>query len=292
MNAADAGILMLTCPLGQADAQVLTPQQFAQTAKIVRARHVDGGDPTEELTVSALEALGFTMENSGRLVALLTRERELSDYLARAEQRGVFWLTVRAADYPASLRKLRGSMPPVLFGRGDRKLLSSKKIALVGSRRLESAPRKFAERIGFLSAKEGFTLVSGGAAGADSAAQDACLDAGGSVIVVTPKRLTEEVLRPRMLILSESGWDLEFTNHRALARNRLIHALGEKTFVAQCANGVGGTWHGSAENLRARLSPLFVYDDGSDGAQALLDLGATPVGMLRSLADAAPAGLV
>lgn len=279
---------MLTCPLGQADAPVLTPQQFAQTARIVRARHREGGDPTEELTVAALEMLGFTMENSGRLVALLTRDRELDEYLARGDESGVFCLTVRAPDYPSALRRLGGETPPVLFGRGDRSLLGSRKIALVGSRQLAAAGHAFAARIGTLAAREGFTLVSGGAAGADSAAQSACRASGGSVIVITPQRLDRETLPARTLLLSEGGYDLPFSSIRALARNRLIHALGEKTFVAQCRCGVGGTWRGSTENLHGGWSPLFVFDDGSDGAQALCDLGATPLALPDSLADAVP----
>ena len=59
------------------------------------------------------------------------------------------------------------------------------------------------------------------------------------------------------------------------------------------ADGEGGTWSGSEENLRKGWSPLFVHDDGSEGCSALIDLGATPVKpeSLTSLSSLQPAML-
>ena len=87
-----------------------------------------------------------------------------------------------------------------------------------------------------------------------------------------------------MLYCSEDGWQCAFTAQRALRRNHCIHALGEKTFVAQCDLHRGGTWAGSEDNLRHRLSPVFIYNDGSPAAQALAKRGA-------ELLNAAPASL-
>ena len=126
-------------------------------------------------------------------------------------------------------------------------------------------------------------FVSGGAAGADTEAQEACLAAGGSVIVCTPGPLTGLPTRERVLYLSESGWTLPFSAVRALSRNRLIHAMGEKTLVAQTGFGSGGTWNGTLENLRHGWSPVFVHADGSEGASALIARGAEPVRELHTL---------
>ena len=62
-----------------------------------------------------------------------------------------------------------------------------------------------------------------------------------------------------MLYCSAGGYELPFSTPRALARNCLIHAMGEKTLVAQCAEGTGGTWSGSQWNLRRGMSEPVSY---------------------------------
>ena len=91
--------------------------------------------------------------------------------------------------------------------------------------------------------------------------------------------------------MAEQGYDLPFSAQRALSRNHLIQAMGEKTLVAQCRTGAGGTWDGTTENLRRGWSPVFVSDDGSEGAQALIARGAVPVRTLSGLDDLQPAQL-
>ena len=90
---------------------------------------------------------------------------------------------------------------------------------------------------------------------------------------------------------AEGGFELGFSAQRALGRNRFIHAMGEKTLVAQTGFGKGGTWSGSLDNLQHEYSPLFVFDDGSEGARALCARGATPVQALTSLQALTPAQL-
>lgn len=103
------------------------------------------------------------------------------------------------------------------------------------------------------------------------------MQAGGRVISVIPDALERCPLREKQLFLCDEGYDLGFTPARALRRNHLIHALGEKSFVAQCPTTSGGTWAGSQDNLKRGLSPVYVLDDGSAGMRALLELGAVPV---------------
>ena len=81
-----------------------------------------------------------------------------------------------------------------------------------------------------------------------------------------------------MLLLSEEGFDLEFSAQRALSRNRCIHALGISAIAAQCSLQTGGTWDGSVKNLRFGWSPLCVFDDGSKSAHLLTEMGAAKIG--------------
>ena len=125
------------------------------------------------------------------------------------------------------------------------------------------------------AAYQGYTLVSGNARGADRAAQDACLAVGGKVICVVADELQNYTEQENILYLSEDSYDLPFSSQRALSRNRVIHALGYITLVAQCSLGNGGTWNGATRNLRNHWSPVFCFDDGSEAVVELQNLGAT-----------------
>ena len=77
-----------------------------------------------------------------------------------------------------------------------------------------------------------------------------------------------------MLYISEDGYDESFTTLRALSRNRVIHALGRMVFVAQAELEKGGTWDGTAKNLRFGWSSVACFRDGSAAALELEQMGA------------------
>ena len=160
----------------------------------------------------------------------------------------------------------------------------------MGSRELREENRRFAEAVGYRAAEQGLTLVSGNARGADRAAQEACLDAGGRVISVVADELSRQPVRRNLLYVSEEDFDAPFSAQRALSRNRCIHALGRIVFVAQAETGRGGTWDGTAENLRKKRSPVYCLEDGSAGSLALEKMGAVLISIddlqdFRSLSD-------
>ncbi len=292
MRAAERGFLLLCAELGDGQ-KPLTPAQLRTLRDRIRVRDAEAEDPDRPLTAADLRALGYDEAFSARVAALLDREQTLAAYLSIAAERGIRPLTRVSPDYPARLRRLGDDAPAVLFCRGDPALLKLPAVALVGSRDLSPAGAAFARRVGELAAKEGYALVSGNARGADRTAQAACLEAGGFVIAVLPAELGEHAPENgRVLYLCLTGWHLPMEPYRALERNRLIHALGEKTLAAQSRLS-GGTWTGSLENLRRGWSPLFVHDDGSPGCSALIDLGAAPVKLdaLTSLSSLKPAML-
>ena len=185
-----------------------------------------------------------------------------------------------SAQYPSALKSALGlEAPGCLWAKGDLSLLDTPAIALVGSRELRQENRIFAEEVGRQAALQGLTLVSGNARGADKAAQNACLKAGGRVISVVADSLMEHKRRENVLYLSELSFDDEFSAQRALSRNRVIHALGRITFVAQSDLHRGGTWDGTAKNLRSGWSPVACFRDGSDAMTELEQMGAFLIGM-------------
>ncbi|MBQ6431241.1 MAG: DNA-processing protein DprA [Oscillospiraceae bacterium] len=274
MRGAEEGLLLLCCKLGQ-PVKPLTPTEYLQMRALAVAKAPVIGS-LGDVTPEYLSSLGYSEDMTDRILSLLNRPRILRDYLAA--QKDVCVITrLDAERFPRRLRRLGGDCPATLFCRGDIRLLNTRCVAAVGSRRLLSRGRAFAQEVGRRAAEEGFTLVSGNAAGADSAAQDACLQAGGRVVCFVPDELTRYAPRENVLYCSADGYDLPFSAARALYRNLLIHALGEKTFVAQCPAASGGTWSGASENLKRGLSDVYVLDDGSKGADALCALGASPV---------------
>ena len=126
---------------------------------------------------------------------------------------------------------------------------------------------------------QGYVLVSGNARGADRTAQDACLAAGGQVISVVADELYRHSLRDNVLYVCEDGFAEEFSSQRALSRNRIIHALGLKTFVAQSSLKMGGTWDGTVKNLRGGWSDVYGFRDGSEAMILLEQMGANLIGM-------------
>ncbi len=268
MRPAEKLLVLLLCRLGQ-EIRPLRPAELRRFSEALAAVHTD---ENAEVTDDVLRACGIAAEMRQRVLSLLARENVLTSYLAAAPDISV--LTRISEGYPQRLRSLGAECPGVLFCKGDPRLLATRCVSLVGSRRLSAQGRAFARHIGTLAAKEGFTLVSGGAPGADRTAQEACLAAGGRVVSFVPDALTGCRARKNVLYCSDEGYELTFSAARALRRNLFIHALGEKVFVAQCPRCAGGTWAGTQENLRRGLSTVYALRDGTEGAEALGALGA------------------
>lgn len=283
MTGREQGFLLLTSWLGDPERKPLTVAQFRTLTGRVRGMAAPGED--RQMRPADLMALGYSEAEAGRILHLLSDKELLEYYLHRGKKAGCVPLTRVSEGYPARIRKTLGlDSPGSLWAKGNIALLDTPCIALVGSRELLPENRAFAREVGRQAALQGYTLVSGNARGADTAAQQACLEAGGNVISVVADKLQNHTLRERVLYLAEEGHDMAFSPQRALSRNRVIHALAPKTFVAQ-SNRSGGTWDGTVRNLRHRFSSVFCFDDGSAAMKELEQMGAALIGMenLRDL---------
>ena len=210
-----------------------------------------------------------------RILRLLRDESLLHHYISRGKRLDCVPVTRVTDGYPLILRQRLGQDSPVtLWGKGDLSLLNHPAISLVGSRELCPENHAFAQAVGRYAAGQGLVLVSGNARGADRTAQEACLEAGGRVISIVADALWKHPLRERILYLSEEDYDSPFAAQRALSRNRCIHTLGRLVFVAQSGYEKGGTWDGTAKNLRFGWSPVVCFRDGSAASLELEQMGA------------------
>lgn len=283
MSGAERGFLLLSSHLGAQEQRILTGPQLRKLAE--RVRSAEKPSEERELQLRDLTALGYGAQTAEQILFLLSREEQLAYYLRRGARIGCHPLTRATDAYPARwMAALGDDSPGCVWYKGDLSLLNTPAVALVGSRDLQEHNAAFAEEVGRQAALQGYTLVSGNARGADKAAQEACLQAGGNVISIVADDLSHHRERDRVLFLSEEDYDAPFSAQRALRRNRLIHSLGSITFVAQCAARSGGTWDGTVHNLFSRLSPVFCCSDGSDAVRQLEQLGATCISA-RELGD-------
>ena len=273
MTSREKGFLLLTSHLGDPSRKVLTVAQLRNLAG--RARELEITDPNRQMIPQDLIQLGYAPEMAERILDLLSDKEQLEYYLHRGARQGCRVLTRVSEGYPAQIRtKLGLDSPGCLWVKGDVSLLERPSVSLVGSRDLRKINREFAYEVGVQAALQGYVLVSGNARGADTVSQEACLEAGGCVISVVADSLEKQPERERVLYVSEDNFDSAFSAQRAISRNRIIHTLSPKTFVAQCSQKTGGTWDGTVKNLKAGWSSVYCFQDGSAAAQHLGDLGA------------------
>ena len=221
-----------------------------------------------------------------RAEMLLTRTSDALLCLEAYEKLGYRLILPESREWPKALRALGGREPLFLFMKGNAALLERRTVAVAGSREIASATNDMAARLGAMLAEEGITMVCGGARGVDRAAQDALLDADGSLILVPAVSAEQACAREkeaaalqtgRLLLLCETLPDAPFSAARALARNHTIYALGKNAIVVAARNGVGGSWRGATAGLCGNFSSVYVSDgDGADfeGNRALFEYGA------------------
>lgn len=225
-----------------------------------------------------------------RLEALLSRGVQLG-FAVESWQRNGIWIISRSdADYPARYKKHlnKDTAPPLLFGVGNRSLLSGGGLGIVGSRNVDKAGETFARQVAELCAYNRMPVVSGGARGVDQISMNAALEAGGVTIGILGENLLKKSLERsarhaiadgRLLLLSPYHPNARFTVGTAMGKNKLIYAMSDYGLVVSAEHNKGGTWTGAEEELkRENPIPVFVRieNDIPQGNSKLLDLGAIP----------------
>ena len=195
MTAAEQGFLLLTSHLGDPGRPVLSVSQFRTLADRMLSAKLIMED--RELRQQDLIALGYGREMAERIIRLLRDEELLQHYISRGKRLNCVPVTRVTEKYPLILRQRLGQdSPGTLWARGDLSLLDLPAISLVGSRELYPENYAFAQQVGRHAAKQGLVLVSGNARGADRAAQEACLEAGGKVISIVADELWFQAILP------------------------------------------------------------------------------------------------
>ncbi|MHC4984212.1 MAG: DNA-processing protein DprA, partial [Planctomycetota bacterium] len=140
---------------------------------------VEAAAAAGERELRAVQGVG---EKLAGAIAGVTGE-QIEREIDAAGKKGVVILTQRDPAYPKALRSIY-DCPPVLYVLGRLEPADALAVAVVGARRCSHYGIEQAERFGELLGGAGFTVVSGGARGIDTAAHRGALAAGGRTIAV------------------------------------------------------------------------------------------------------------
>jgi DNA processing protein len=177
----------------------------------------------------------------------IARERNKFDAVSELEQAakaGVWLVHLADARYPGVLKQIYDP-PPVLYVKGTLGVESNLGVAIVGCRRCSHYGMEQAGRFGHLLAAAGFTIVSGGARGIDSAAHQGALAAKGRTIAVMGCGLSNvyppenkklfEMISEDGACISELPMSYEPLAENFPARNRIIAGLSLGTIVVEAS---------------------------------------------------------
>ena len=284
----DTEIVLLLCGRfggeKQEPFQPFSVREYGDFAKWLIAR---GLRPTDLMSESGLGHLAEIHEaklERKRVDFLLGRGTGLALALERWSRGGLWVISRGDADFPHRLRsRLKHSAPPLFYGAGDRSKLNSGGLAIIGSRDVTESALEFTKDIAARCAREGITVVSGGARGVDSAAMQGATEVGGiSIGVLANDLLKTSVNRQNRIGLQEGSLVLispfapeaGFNAGNAMARNKYIYTLSDRSLVIDSALDSGGTWGGAVENLKYQWVPLYVRIPGEgSGNEALVQRG-------------------
>ena len=220
--------------------------------------------------------------------------------LALAQEAGAEVLCLEDPAYPRPL-KLIDDPPPVLYVRGELAEADAVALGVVGSRRCTHYGLEQAERFGGLLGRAGFTVISGGARGIDSAAHRGALAAGGRTIAVMgcglariypPENLKlfdRMIAERRGAVISELPMQVEVKAANFPRRNRIISGLSLGVLVVEAARRSGSliTARLAAEQGKDVFAvPGRVDSPFSQGTNALIADGATMATDLEDILDA------
>ena len=282
-------ILLLTARFPKSRHEAVKPLTASEWGRFAAWMNERALIPESLLSSRPAELLKDWSDNQvtcSRIEALLNRGPALALAMNRWLGAGLWVITRSDPDYPASLkRKLGKTSPAVLFGCGNRTLLSGGGLAVVGSRNATDADLRYARSIGSIAASQGHTVISGGARGIDEAAMQGAMRSEGTVVGVLANNLlsqcTSAKYRPHvrandLVLFSTVHPEAPFLAGSAMQRNKYIYCLSDAALVVHSGTK-GGTWSGAIDNLKSRWTPLWVRKgtDPDSGNTVLAKRGAS-----------------
>jgi len=210
-----------------------------------------------DMPLTQLEALHLPTEaaqflHDGRALRAAQQEAE------RAAAAGVQFVTYVDEAYPKRLREIYDA-PPLLWVRGDAKLLARPSIAVVGTRHPTPYGAGMAEMLSRDLSAKGLLIISGMARGIDTAAHKGALAAkkptlaiwGTGIDVIYPKEnkaIAEQIVATGGAIVSELPMGTFPAPQNFPRRNRILSGMSAGVLVVE-----GGEFSGTRVTARCAI---------------------------------------
>lgn len=282
----DSSVLSRELCLASPFLTFLTPARIRVLRELHENRNTD--------IAPSIAQLGSLLKISEQDAALVKDPLQCPRIRASVEAEQDCACTLLDPAYPPRLREIHDP-PLVLFLRGNRDLLRTPAVAIVGSRRasrygLEAAGH-FARKLG----QAGLTIVSGFARGVDAAAHRAALESDASTIGVLGTGIDvryprdhdglRSEIESRGLLLSEFAPGTPPRPANFPIRNRVISGCCLATIVIEAGKRSGSliTARMALEQGREVFAlPGPIFAEGSEGPNRLIQSGAK---LLHSVDD-------
>jgi len=187
--------------------------------------------------------------------------------IARWERSGLTLLTVLDDGYPHNLR-LVWDQPPLIFVAGRLREDDWRSVAVIGSRHASQAGIRAAGELAEHLVALGWTVISGLAAGIDTAAHRAALVAGGRTIAVVGTGLwrtyppqnadLQRLIAARCAVVSQFWPDSPPSRHSFPQRNATMSGLARASVIVEASERSGARVQ--ARQALAHGRPVFLSE--------------------------------
>jgi DNA processing protein len=257
------------------------PDEHAAMVALLRTGRrpwVEYAELVEELgsaTAALHQELSSAREPTGQTSLIEPDPNAADEFLALAGKdlerwraHGMHLTTVLDADYPPNLRAVH-DRPPMLFVSGRLTQADAKAVAVVGARKATERGTARARAIAEHLIAKGFTVVSGLAAGIDTAAHTGALSRNGRTVAVIGTGLArsyppenhrlQHTIATRCAVVSQFWPDAPPTKRSFPMRNAVMSGMALATVVVEASETSGA-------RIQTRLAlahgrPVFLLRD-------------------------------
>lgn len=188
---------------------------------------------------------GVSQSTTDRLSELLYQNADISKVDSELElyyNKGIYVISYISDEYPERLREIY-TPPSILYARGDLSELNEESFGIVGTRHATRNAIRHTEEIAEALSNAGISVVSGMAAGIDSAAHEGALKGNSATVAVlgcgvdVPYPRSNENLYYKIIeqgaVISEYPPGTPATSGNFPARNRIITGITKGILVSE-----------------------------------------------------------
>jgi DNA processing protein len=232
-------------------------EQLGTAATALEREHTAEAEPGGQTSLIPAERQGHT-----ELIAKATADLE------RWDAQGMRLVTVLDPDYPTNLKAVH-DRPPILFIAGRLTHADAKAVAVVGARQATPDGIRRAQQIAEHLVGAGYTVISGLAAGIDTAVHTATLGRNGRTVAVIGTGLArsyplenqalQREIAHRCAVVSQFWPDAAPSKRTFPMRNAVMSGIALATVVVEASSTSGARTQ--ARLALAQGRPIFLLDE-------------------------------